>query len=188
MSIRTLLSDRYFCLSLGSAVWWHLSHGVMELNVFNDHLYVGLLSFPRGFALIRTANLNALEVQSDEWEVVTPNGFAQEQRDQLGSRVAGNEYPWSSAIVNGVYIIGTMTVSQRGISTKSAEFLGVQPQLWGSRDGTDWKLIHHEDQPSFLFGYRTMQATSDHTLYIGSASQLFETVDRETALDTVSDP
>ena len=160
----------------------------MELRVFNNHLYLGLLSFPKGFALLRTANLNALEVTPDEWEIVTPDGFAKEQREQLGARVSGNEYPWSSAEVDGVYVLGTMTVSQRGFSTKSEEFLGVQPQLWATRDGEEWFLIQHDEQPGFLFGYRTMQVTSDQTLYIGTASNLFETVDRETALETVVPP
>lgn len=132
----------------------------MELRVFNNKLYVGLLSFPRGFALLRTANLDILNVKQDDWELITGNGFAMEQREQLGARVAGNEYPWSSAEVNGVYVLGT-TVSQRGISTKSAEMLGMQPQLWASRDGENWILVHHDDQPGFLFGYRTMQVTKD---------------------------
>merc|ERR1712238_596076 len=32
------------------SMWWHLSHGVMELREFKGHLYLGLLSFPSGFA------------------------------------------------------------------------------------------------------------------------------------------
>lgn len=136
--------------------------------------------------MLRTANLNALEVTEDEWEIVTPNGFAKEQREQLGSRVAGNEYPWSSAEVSGVYVLGTMTVSQRGFSTKSDEFVGLQPQLWATRDGTDWFLLQNDvDLPGFLFGYRTMQTTSDQTLFIGTASNLFVSVDRETATESI---
>ncbi|CAB9499293.1 expressed unknown protein [Seminavis robusta] len=157
----------------------HFSHGVMELRVFKGQLYVGLLSFPSGFALFRTSNLNVLGVGDDEWEIITDDGFAQEQRDQLGARVSGNEYPWSSAEIDGVYLLGTMTVSQRGISLNSQELIGVQPQLWASRDGSTWTLVPHEDQPGHLFGYRTMQSTADgKTLYIGSASSLFERVDR----------
>lgn len=168
--------------------WWHFSCGVMELRVFKGQLYLGLLSFPRGFALLRTSNLDILSVKEDDWETITNNGFAREQRQQLGARVAGNEYPWSSEEVNGVYVLGTMTLTQRGFSTKSSEFLGAQPQLWGTRDGENWYIIHHEDQPGFMFGYRTMQTTSDNKLFIGSASNLFELVDRETALETVDAP
>jgi len=152
----------------------------MELTVFNDQLYVGLLSFPRGFALMRTPMKDIHSVVEVDWELITGNGFAREQREQLGARVSGNEYPWSSAVINGVYVIGTMTISQRGISTKSSELLGMQPQLWATKNGKDWTLVKHNDQPGFLFGYRTMQVTKDQkTLYIGSSSNLYKQVDKD---------
>ena len=85
-----------------------------------------------------------------------------------------------------------MTISQRGISFKSAELFGMQPQLWASRDGEDWQMVTHKDQPGFLFGYRTMQVTSDQRLFIGSSSNLFQGVKKEDQLtpdpETASGP
>ena len=149
----------------------------MELRKFKDHLYLGLLSFPRGFALLRTSVLDPLAIQEGDWEIVTPNGFADEQREQLGARVAGNEYPWSSAEVNGIYFIGTVNLTPRGITLRRGvdEPVG-HAQLWASQDGENWKMIRSEqftDAP-YMYGFRTMQVTSDQkTLYIGSAANMY---------------
>jgi hypothetical protein len=146
--------------------------GVMEIRLFKDYLYVGVLSFVRGFALIRTPMTNANDLKTlsaDDWEVITMDGFQKEQAEQLedcNDRV-DNDYTWASAEVNGIYFIGTFAGSAR-----SEEPTG---QLWGSYDGLDWRLIESDVLSSkYMYGYRTMSATKDQTkLYIGSATNMY---------------
>ena len=93
--------------SLFFIVMGHDTNGVMELRVFNGHLYVGLLSYRDGFALIRTSIDDTIWNDWVGWEEITLNGFAEEQVDELGFRKAINPYPWSSTVADGVYYIGT---------------------------------------------------------------------------------
>ena len=150
----------------------------MELRVFKGQLYVGILSFVRGFALVKTGKLDDLmNLQKEDWSLVTGNGFGREQREQLGGQLSGNEYPWSSAEITGISFIGTVNLVQRGITFKRGvnEPWG-QAQLWASTDGDNWKIIqskHFQDAPH-MYGFRTMQVTKDQkTLYIGSAAHMY---------------
>ncbi|CAB9518001.1 expressed unknown protein [Seminavis robusta] len=147
--------------------WYHLSCGVMEIRVFNDQLYVGVLSFVRGFALIRTQKVNdLLNLDDGDWELITGSGFGVQQREHFGERQQGNDYTWSSADVNGIYFIGTFAGSSRDD----------RAQLWASTDGADWRIVESEvfDASRFMYGFRTMEVTSDQkTIYIGSAVNLY---------------
>ena len=158
-------------------VFTHVSMGVMELRVFKGHLYVGILSFVRGFALIRTAKINdLLNLSRDDWELITGNGFAKEQRQQLGETIARNEYPWSSAEINGIYFIGTVSLGERGLPWESGFENLDQAQLWASTDGENWQMVESELFASsrFMYGFRSMQVTSDQKkLYIGSAKNMY---------------
>lgn len=160
-------------------VFFHVSCGIMELRVFKGYLYVGVLSYVRGFALIRTNVTNVLsDVTNLEWERITYNGFAKEQKEVYGplGRVAGNEYPWSSAEIKGIYFLGTFSLTTRGISFQNLDKLSPEAQLWASKDGMEWTLIQSEvfDKVPFMYGFRTMQATSDDKrLYIGAATNSY---------------
>lgn len=158
----------------------HDTNGVMELRVFNGHLYVGLLSYRDGFALIRTSIDDTIWNDWVGWEEITLNGFAEEQVDELGFRKAINPYPWSSTVADGVYYIGTFAgLINEGADMFSedanpVDIIDGRAQLWSSANGLDWTLEEHNgfDQ-EFTYGFRTMQATSDGSLYIGTASNLF---------------
>jgi len=143
----------------------------MELRVWNGYLYVGLLSYEDGFALIRT------DTETISWEIITEDGFYQEQIDQIGLPKAKNPYPWSSAVVNGKYYIGTFAgVLNRGVGMggNPLDLFDSRAQLWSSTDGTEWMLEEHDAfGEEFTYGFRTMQATSKGDLYIGTASHLF---------------
>lgn len=161
-------SKTTFLISLSDPI--HFSCGVMEIRHFKGHLYVGILSFVRGFALVRTpiqSSSDLLNLKRRDWELISGNGFQRQQRDQIDSPV-GNDYTWSSAEVNGIYFIGTFAGSEREEHATG--------QLWASYNGLDWKLV---DLPvtstsKYIYGFRTMEATKDHTkLYIGSAVNMY---------------
>jgi hypothetical protein len=150
--------------------WYHISCGVMEIRVFNNQLYVGVLSFVRGFALVRTPKVDdLLNLSVDDWELVTGNGFQREQRDQLDEvNRAGNDYTWSSAEAHGIYFIGTFAGS------KQQELANAQ--LWASTDGWNWRVIQSDVflESRYMYGFRTMSLTSDkRILYIGSATNMY---------------
>jgi len=152
--------------------------GVMEIRVFKGYLYVGVLSFVRGMALARTAKIDdLLNLKEEDWTLITGNGFGQEQKDVFGCRIAGNEYPWATAEVNGIYFIGTVALVPRGIPLNGEDLdAGYQGQLWASKDGWNWNIVTSElfDEANFLYGFRTMQVTKDQkTLYIGSAANMY---------------
>jgi hypothetical protein len=162
---------------LATADFGHFSCGVMEIRLFKGQLYVGILSFVRGFALIRTSKYeDYLNLDDQDWELITGNGFAREQRQQIGGNIAGNEYPWTSAEVNGIYFIGTVSLFPRGFSWESGIAKADQAQLWASTDGENWQIIESElfDESRFMYGFRTMEVTKDQKiLYIGSAVNMY---------------
>lgn len=145
----------------------------MEIRVFKGHLYVGILSFIRGFALVRapiSSTDDVLNLRRWDWELVSGNGFQREQRDQLGDGETGvgNDYTWSSAEVNGVYFLGTFAGSRREEQATG--------QLWASVDGMEWKLLQNDVLAAsrYMYGFRTMEVTKDQTkLYIGSAVNMY---------------
>ena len=151
----------------------------MELRVFQGYLYVGIIGFVNGFALIKTSLVSndITDLKRSDWEIVTRNGFAREQRQQLGGRIGGNEYPWTSAEIHGIYFLGTIALTSRGISLQAGlDKLSPQGQLWATMDGETWQPITSEvfDDPPFMYGFRSMQATSDQKfLYIGSAANMY---------------
>lgn len=157
--------------------FYHISCGVMEIRVFKGQLYVGVLSFIRGFALIRTSKIDDLaNLTDDDWELISGNGFQKEQRQQLGGNIAGNEYTWTSAEANGIYFIGTVSLTPRGFSWTSGVSKSRKAQLWASLDGAEWKVVEseHFDASKFMYGFRTMAVTSDEkTLYLGSAVNMY---------------
>ena len=143
----------------------------MEIRVFKGHLYVGILSFVRGFALVRTpirSSDDLFNLRRWDWELISGNGFQREQRDQIGEALAGNDYTWSSAVVNGIYFIGTFAGSKREEQATG--------QLWASYNGKDWKLLESDVLAAsrYMYGFRTMSVTKDQTkLYIGSAVNMY---------------
>jgi hypothetical protein len=142
----------------------------MEIRVFNNQLYVGILSFVRGFALVRTSKVDdLLDLNDDDWELVTGNGFQREQRDQLDEEYrAGNDYTWSSTVAHGIYFIGAFAGS------KQQELANAQ--LWASVDGLNWRVIQSDVfyASRYMYGFRTMALTSDKKkLYIGSATNMY---------------
>jgi hypothetical protein len=142
----------------------------MEIRVFNNQLYVGILSFVRGFALVRTSKVDdLLNLNEDDWELVTGNGFQREQRDQLDEIYhAGNDYTWTSTVAHGIYLLGTFAGSKQQDLANA--------QLWGSTDGWNWKVIPSDVflTSRYMYGFRTMSLTSDKkTLYIGSATNMY---------------
>lgn len=170
----------------------HASNGVMELRVFQDSLYVGLLSYQDGFALIKATVENVLNSfggwvkgarweagQFLDWDVITTSGFASEQREQLGLRKARNPYPWSSTVVDGTYYIGTFAGAiNEGApefgSDSPVDIIDSRAQLWSSTDGGNWTIEEHDAfGEEFTYGFRTMQANDDGSLFIGTASNLF---------------
>jgi len=157
----------------------HISQGVMELRVFKEHLYVGVLSFFSGFALTRTAKIDDLTNLNmvTDWELITGNGFFREQREQLGGRIAENEYPWSSAEFNGIYFLGTVALTETPSNKPEHQAYKGRAQLWASEDGENWQYVFNDVLDSgapYMYGYRTMQVTSDgQTLYIGSAANMY---------------
>lgn len=164
-------------------VFLHASCGIMELRVFQGHLYVGILSYLRGFALIRTKvdnlsrdHLNSNE-NSMEWNEITINGFKEEQREQIGARLSGNEYPWSTAVIQDTLFLSTSALSCRGINFGNLrKTFNCQGQLWATKDGENWTIIQSEviEQAKSLYGFRTMQSTSDgRRLYMGTATNSY---------------
>ena len=139
--------------------------------MFKGHLYVGILSFVRGFALVRTpirSSDDLLGLSRWDWELISGNGFQRQQRDQIGEAVAGNDYTWSSAEVQGIYFIGTFAGSKRDEKPTG--------QLWASYDGLEWKLLESDvmSKSKYMYGFRTMEANKDQTkLYIGSAVNMY---------------
>jgi hypothetical protein len=89
----------------------------MQLQIFNGNLFVGLLSYEDGFALVKTVS-EPLEADPDtwEWEIVTLDGFQDEQIDICGESKATNPYPWSSVVVNDQYYIGTFAGQTRTLT------------------------------------------------------------------------
>ncbi|CAB9530623.1 expressed unknown protein [Seminavis robusta] len=155
----------------------HIPCGVMEIRVFKGQLYIGILSFIRGFALIRTPKFDdLLNLNRGDWQLITGNGFAREQRQQMGGNMAGNEYPWTSAEINGIYFVGTVSLTPRGFSWTTGLAKLDQAQLWASVDGNTWQVVESElfDASRFMYGFRTMQVTKDQKkLYIGSAVNMY---------------
>jgi hypothetical protein len=149
------------------------SLGVMELTRFGDQFFVGTLDYGGGFKLVRTAN--PFEAGVDGWDVVTTDGFGSEYPAQGGS--PANAYPWSSAVIEGVYYLGTFNTDGEPGPLQAAAGIDLpldgRGQIWFSTDGETWRILEDDGFGSpFTYGMRVMLEW-ENRLVVGTASNLF---------------
>ncbi len=150
-------------------------HGVMELQVFNKELYLGIYDFDFGFKLVKTKQL--ADLANANWTIITDNGFLNEQIQQLGMEKGHNAYPWSSAVVGGIYYIGTISYYP------IVPYLDTRAQLWASCDGTEWIALEDDAfGEAYSYGFRVME-TDGQRLYLGTASNVYQPIFSELPYD-----